>query len=298
MRRRAQVRMLAGAAVGAGLAGCAGEPTADLPDRPVLTDYDMVVDGYNQRTDLIETIWAPAVVDVRFTTEDGGTDWEQGNGRFQFRQPDRLSLNVGKLGNNWFWIGCNDVLYWIFDLRENEQVVYFGRNAANGRDAADRLGWPVVPRDLVLLTGNTSLPDAEALAERGVAVEAWRRDDRGRTFLEWSRGGIRTTRYVLETDTLLPVRIILYGDTGEPLVRTELERHDHLPIRGVGGALPRIATHYRIRNLETGDEVSIRLEQMQGEKKINDVVFDLEALAEQLDIRRATDLDQPAGAQP
>ena len=285
-------------AAAAALAGCAADP-GDTP-RPasVDVDYDMIVDAYNQRTNLIETIWAPAVVDVEFTTEDGGTDWEQGNGRFQFRQPADLSLNVGKLGENWFWIGCNDTRYWIFDLRDGEEVVYFGRNAADGAEAASRLGWPVVPSDLVLLSGNTPLANAATLATRAVTPAAWRRDDIGRTFLEWRAAGTRTTRFVLETQSLLPLRIVLFNDAGEPLVRADLQNHDHLPIRGVGGAYPRIATRYVIRNLQTGDEVRIRLEQMQGEKAPSDIVFDLQRLAEQLDITHAVDLDDPPEVRP
>lgn len=282
------------------LAACAtSRPDEGAPDERVPADYDTLVEAFNERAEQIESIWAPAIVDVEFTEEDGGTNWEQGNGRFQFRQPDSLSLNVGKLGTNWFWVGCNADLYWIFDLREDQQILYFGRNAANGRLAATRLGWPVVPRELVVLAGNSPIPDAATLRERGMTGVAWSRPVKERVFLEWRRNNVRTTRFVLENDTMLPIRVVLFNDAGDPVVRAELSNHDNLPTRGAGGDPPDIARRYVIRNLETGDEVRIRLDTgLRGDKRISDKVFDLEALAETLGITRVVDLDAPAEATP
>jgi len=261
--------------LGGGLSGCGGARTAATSSsdsaRPA-PSYNEIARRYNARASRLDRLWARAAVQLRYTDREGRDRREQGEGHLQIRQPDRLALSVGKLGEVIFWLGGDGERFWWFELGENS-VAAVARHENAMKACVGELPLPVHPLDLLDLLGVTSLP-SRAAASPVLGPS-------GRVVVDVpARAGAR--RVYLDPETMRPARVELWlPGASEPAVESVLTEYERVDIPSEGGVDPRVASRVSVRVRETGAELVLFLSDMNDGSRpgrLSDVVFDFEDL--------------------
>jgi hypothetical protein len=263
--------------------------------------YSSVAAKYNERVGRLETLWARAVIRLKYTDEKGKRQEEQGEGLLQVVRPDRLALSIKKAGKMLFWFGGDATRYWLFDVID-EPVARVGRHdllAARPRDAG--FGLDINPKELIRLLGVTPLPivgapaapgDAEKRSARAVAVDpgttAWSKDGR---FIEVRvpiKEGVQVIQ--LDPETYLPWTITLLDRRGAEVISAVHENFDRVDIANYGGLRPKVAG--RITATHRASETEIKLD-LAGMKNsgVSPKAFDFDELRRALAVERVIDVD-------
>jgi len=263
---------------------------ADLP--PVLVDpatlrYDLWAARHNAGVAELRQVWANAVVRLRWTDADGRQRSEQGEGRLQIQQPDRVALNIGKVGETFVWIGCDPQRYWWIDLTGDQRVAFAGRHGLYQQSRARSYGVVVPPLELTGLLGIRELPQSGGAIQAsndgrlvGLTTSIDRRGTRQRTWLDAASGRC--------------VQVELFNPRGEPDIVASLEDYDTVALTG-RGETAQMAKRVRIAHAASGSLITLDLSDLQdGVRRMSPDAFSLPALLNQMNVGLLYDLDLPA----
>lgn len=253
----------------------------------VTPPYRSVANKQNARAKRLERLWARAVVSITYTDDDGAERWEQGEGHFQVIQPSRMALSVGKLGEVFLWIGCDEERYWLIDPKETKRA-YVGRHDMVTREKIESLGLPVPPRDLIALAGITPVPAGGGARDPRLVRES----DATFTFDQRRDGGVWRTR--VDAATLDPVGIDIVSDAGDVVVEAVLERYREVKLRGEVGFFPQVASKMRLVHLPTNSSMTLTLTDASdgGKNRLVPQAFEFESLIDLLGVGEVVDLDE------
>lgn len=286
-------RTLACAAAALLLGACSSDKAelgAELEERlgPAPAYSDVAV-RYNENVAHLSRVWARATVQVVSRDEDGERHKDQGEGHLQIVRPDRLALQLGKLGDTLFYLGSNSDEYWWFDmLDQDEKVGLHGRHDSASPATVSEFGVPVHPLDLMEVLGVLPLP------ESGGEV-SWSEGGRSIDVRAPVRFGERVM--TLDADTLRAERVRLLTNDGSVAVDAELTRYKQVEIQGAPSFGLMIATRHIISVPEIDATITINLYEPTN-KEIKEIPFDRARLTKAYRIDRVIDLDERAGALP
>jgi hypothetical protein len=230
-------------AIGLILCGCQPERAGLTGEQPkVLPTYDEVYARAEERVGAIDRFWATAVVGLRYVDAEGKKRRQQGEGHFQVVKPANVALTIGKLGETYLILGCDDDQFWWIERLE-ENVAYVG-DQQGARDLAfRRMGVPVLPTDLLMLADLNAWPAAGTNAS-GVVAECERDDfDASQIFAVKFVEPDRTRVVYLTRLAFEPVGVDLISPSGELIARSNLSnfvrvlnridplRHQRVPTR-------------------------------------------------------------------
>lgn len=273
---------------GVGNGGTAGAPVGGGPT------YRMLANAQNARAARLGKLWARATVSIDYRDSEGRKRWEQGEGHFQVIQPSKLALSVGKLGEVFLWIGCDEERYWLIDTK-GAKAAYVGRHELVTRGKIEALGLPVPPRDLIALAGMSPIAAGTASGSGDPVVVT-----RGKTAsYRVMRGGVPWTIFV-DAATLTPVRVEVAesvageGDAPEAVIVAELSQYRDVPLKGSSGFFPRVATRVECLHTPSGSTMSVTLTDPSdgGTNRLKPEAFDFEGLVEALGVSEVIDLDE------
>lgn len=252
------------------------------PQRPVPT-YAEIAQRYNTNSDAIKQLWARAVVSSQWVEADGDRRSEQGEGHFMFVKPSRVAISAGKFGQQLFWAGANESLFYVFNLSSDPKTVYYGRYMDFGGVLMSQIAMPVNPQDLLMMIGVEALPTAAALEQElfaGLKLE-------GHTEWYWGDVLVETPdgrwRLLVDPQTALALRVDMLDTQGTSVLSCTLS--DHERINTPTGLGPRVATKIRIESAERQGDLTLSLSDMtdaKGTRRIRDRAFDFEALVRSL----------------
>jgi hypothetical protein len=245
-RRSASARPTAlGVLLLLGLTGCASTQPKPPSDVPPLS-YPQLRELYNRRAEKVPQVWARAVVEINYTDGKGKAHFEQGDGHLLLRKPADLALDIGKLGNVFYFIGGDATRFWYFDLHSDPSFALVGNHADIGKPGMPELPLPIRPDRLVQLMGVNALPDPQTpglLLTREdspagpVDVVRFPFDPANPTLVE--RIVIDGVKHVPTTITLL--------DGGQKLAEAQLGEYNAMKLTGAPpGAFPDIATRIAV----------------------------------------------------
>jgi hypothetical protein len=261
-------------------------PRSAIAEDASLPTYAAVASAQNERAARLQRVWARAVASITFVDSEGKQRWEQGEGHFQVIQPSKMALSVGKLGEVFLWLGCDEDRYWFIDPKETKRA-YVGRHELVTRAKVESLGLPVAPRDLISLSGITPVPGkqgADSTLGRGSA---------GEFVLEQPRpGALWRTR--LDPRLLTPVGIDIFDNGGRQIITSELEGYAEVRLRGEAGNFPVMPSRMKLTHLPTNSSMTLSLSDSTdgGRGRLSSEVFNFESLVERLGITEVVDLDE------
>ncbi|MDX1683064.1 MAG: hypothetical protein R3336_08090, partial [Phycisphaeraceae bacterium] len=228
-----------------------------------------------------------SVVAVGWTDEDGDRHREQGEGHFIAKLPDKLAVTVGKLGHTGAWAGTDGRRYWLFDLREDDEVILY---------VGDRQREPD-PRVRPMFVRPDHLPALLGLASLGEQPPAVRD---GMPTVDFAAGRIlvlsqdRSIRMALEPKTGRPRRVELLDERGRVLVTAKLSKYRLLEQEGKSpGVWPWVPGRIELASTDKDRTMSLNLNGLVDEPdRIQDRVFDLSILARKFEPARVIRVDR------
>ena len=247
-----------------------------------------LANSHNQRVEALETLWARISLRAKGTYDNGDSYEEQGEGHLQIVKPDKLSINIGKLGETYFVFGANSELYWSFDLSNGDhKTALIGRLDLATPEKIEALGLPVHPAELIGLTGLMPIDLASAGGTR------WAEDGKSIGLTMPSRWGSLTLWFDPRTE--LVVRSQAFNLDGELIATASLSRYkkaavpEHMPIMVPG----------KIEITSPGDSGWVRIE-LSGprSKAINARVYQPAKLIRAYRIDESIDLDAVFDQEP
>lgn len=265
------------------------DPNPPVPSDPKLTlagpEYSTVAAGFNANVEPLKTFFASTIVRMKWIDRDEQRRNEQGEGRLQVMRPDRVAMSVGKVGEVFFWLGCDAQRYWWFDLSDKPRTLFVGTHDRYETSAARRVGVVVPPRDLVCLLGIVPLPEQGGLTQYS--------SDKKLIGVTTNLPSGQRQRMWLNPVSWLPVKIELYNTFGDLELVADLSQPDSVDIRGYPNK-PTINTRAIIGHQASRSEITIDLSDMQdGKDRIVPEAFNLNLLAQRLRAEKAYDLDTP-----
>ncbi len=232
-----------------------------------LPSYAHIAQVINARADHLPSLWARTEVGFGYIDEDGKRRRDQGEGHLQYAAPDRIAVRIGKLGDTYFYLGCNAQAFFWIDLYENSEA-WIGRHDELISEYS--IG-PVHPRDLIQLLGVTRIPDK---APANIQGPIWTKDQQIQLDLPTPRG---YRRLVLDPARLEPSRVALLDESGAVLSQSELFGYGNVPIKGSGDISPRVPNRIEVTVPDQEAEIRLRLHGTEI-RPINKRAFDFDAL--------------------
>jgi len=245
--------------------------------------------AHAQELERLPALVSGGVIEVSWR-DQAGNHFEQGDLDLRYRAPEELSLRLAKLGQTQFQAGCNRTLWWYYEgWSKPTRLVTGTRLRAPGAAIADpRL--PITIDEILALLGLRAWGTADAEPEA---------DSEGSGRWMVRIGAARSplglpTRLTFDRAQVAGdlgwslVRIEALDAEGGPLVRSDLESHRRVEMRGAApGAWPRIATRVRIsvpaRHGRDASTWLIELDRPSASaERIAPKLFDLEAVTASL----------------
>lgn len=275
------------------LGGCAGRQdlvpdparAADVP----LPSYEMLYAGAEERIGALDRLWAAAVTSLRYTDDRGERHRDQGEGHFQMVRPDSLALFVGKLGDVLLVLGSDADRYWWIERLEQRRA-YVGRQDDAATLAAEAVGVPVLPGDLLLALDLLPWPAPGA----GGGEVAWSSHpglDPARTLAVTMRQGPRERRVHVDLFTFDPMAVELLTEEGETVATSRLSRHER--VRNATGAArtPRIPLRAEVDIPAADARLELTLSRAElSASRPKPQVFDLEHLLRAFGVNEVIEL--------
>ncbi len=264
---------LAGLSIILASVGCAPRQRGVVKREAPPPSFEDVVQVYNERAERLDRVWGRAVVELKYRDEKDRRQREQGEGHLQIRQPHEFALSVGKLGETYAWLGCDEERFWFFD-RFDEPRVTVGRHDNVGRVCAEPLSLPADPAQMIDLMGITPIPlDSDGRT-------AWSEDGRWLVVSYVRAGAIE--RIYLDSETMLPNRIEFLAPDGTVDLVSVLENNSPVEQGDEGGFYPRMASRIDIMHVSSEAQVIIHLADLEdgstGRGKLRDGAFEFETL--------------------
>lgn len=264
-------------------------PEVALPFAPA---WEAAGDAQTQRLARLGQIFASGPVELRWVDE-GGRHFETCRGELFVRMPSETALFLKKVGEPVLWLGSDARRRWLFDMRTKEVVLWLVDLDTPAQQGGLQAPFPIRRVALIDLLGLVELPPAEDLD----AVF----DGPAGTLIGEFHGDGGEIRMTIDTATNLPIRVEALDDEGRPFLRGDLDSYDTVDRPHLAPwELPRFPQRVVISVLEPqevdgGGEQSpsgldgVRSEvrlfltpSVQGEQRVTDQRFDLEALSRSL----------------
>ena len=253
-----------------------------------LPSYGEIVAKYNERTAMLDRVWARCSAAFKYEDQDGTERSEQGEGHLQIAQPGRFALSVGKLGEILLWVGGDDERYWLIQ-RVEDKVAFVGRYAELTPEKASAIGLPVYPNEMMRLLGVVELPvDNEGIVYR------YRDGDIVVSVLAGvAENGVEARWfYKLDPATNEPRAVRLkVGDR----VILESVLSEYIRVEKEGVALgPTIAKRCLLKYKPTGASLNIQIDDTvsDGKGKLRSSAFNFEGLADALGPLEIVDINR------
>lgn len=193
-----------------------GQVSDTIPSGHAIT-LDALLEKYNANAALAAKLYARTSLELAWeeVRKDGSrrTRHEpECSGKIIFLAPDNTAVTVEKLGTTYLWAGSDAKRYWLFDLTQDERMLYVGR--LDGPAASHGLlGLPVRPQDVPILLGLRPIPRTPDLQLR------WCVDKKGRELYLVERPGLRL---LFAPGEDAPARVELTDAQGVALVVAEM----------------------------------------------------------------------------
>ncbi len=267
------------------LGACQARPTPIAPeDVAPLPTYEEVYAQAESRVGALGRFWARATVGLRYRDAEGERHYEQGEGHLQFVRPSRVALTIGKLGETYLLLGCDDERFWWIERLDIKRAFVGGQSGA--RDLAiERVGVPVLPTDLLILADLEPWPEPGS-DRAGRVVEAVREGlDPAQVFaVEFNESG-RTRRVYLTRSVFDPVGVDLYADDGKLVAGSELSMHQRVLNHIEPTRQQRVPSRVKIDVPSAESRIELYLKDMEiSTRRPKPVVFDLEGLIRRFSI--------------
>ena len=250
-----------------------------LPDPPSTQELATL---HNERVSQLESLWARVSVRAKGTYDDGESYEEQGEGHLQIVQPDKVSLQIGKLGEMYFIFGANDERYWSFNLADGDNKVMLSGSMDGVTPAkASALGLPVHPTELIQLSGLSAIDMSRAGGTR------WREDGKAVGIRVPARWG-SAVLWFDEADGLV-VRTQAFNSDGELVATADLSRYKPMVLNGLNGPM----VPGKIEISTPNDDGFVRIELSDADQRdIRPMVFQPERLRRAYRADQVIDLDE------
>lgn len=271
---------------------------------PVPT-YAQAAAAYNRRVAPLDRLFARANIQLTYLDKDGELRTEQPEGMLQVIRPDRLSLNLGKAGQNLFWFGCDDRRYWWIDLSDkDDKFAAVGRHdlfGTPGNLASKRLGVAIGPKDLIMLLGIVPLDPAARGATQWASEQP--KDGSAPSLMVLASVGKAGTssagwvRLTVDAKSMMPRAIDLIDAKQKVILTARHEGEEQVEITrsgaqgtvGAGARVP-VASRVYAHHLESGTDFRLTLTGA-SDKVTSQKAFDLTELVKSLRVDRQVDLD-------
>ena len=303
LQARATILILA---LGTLLAGCASTPAGPAVGgtQPAPISYREVAERFDRNITGLDQVWSRCVA-VADWTQDGKPRSEQGEGNLLAILPDRLALSIGKLGQTIIWAGCNQEHYWLFDLKDDGGVVYFGRQGKTAKPGAQPLPVGISPRDVIKLLGVMPIDPNQPPAKQP-EVEwvdgGWLIQPPGNGLSPTSPAagpgseGPSGIKLLIDPVTFLPRQVHLCDATGKTILLARLSNFKRVRVAGKPpGAWPWMASRYRIEDLVKHSRLTLDLNDLSDGRpdRMHTRAFKLGVLIKALHPARVVDMDNP-----
>ena len=261
------------------LSACRARPAPISPtDAGPLPTYEDVYAQAEARVGALDRFWARATVGLRYKDAEGERHYEQGEGHLQFVRPSQVALTIGKLGETYLLLGCDDERFWWIERLDIKRAFVGGQTGA--RDLAiERVGVPVLPTDLLILADLVPWPAPDG-EYAGRVVESDREDlDPSAVFaVEFNESG-RTRRVYLTRTVFDPVGVDLFADDGKLIARSELSMHERVLNHIEPTRQQRVPSRVKVDVPSAESRIELNLKDMEiSDRRPKAVVFDLEGL--------------------
>jgi len=293
MRRRSGLSMVFVALFA--VHGCTAPPDDinDAEPRPAPPGYATIAAQYNDRVSQLVETYARGVVELRWVDDDGRRHLEpQVDFDAWINLPRHTSFRLEKLGELLLWAGSDQDGYWVFDLLDEPTTLRMGEygDGASHRSDLALLGQPLLLLDLL---GFAPMPRA--------------REDE--TTITWTGDGLWDVRiggrapmaYVIEPGRVLPHRVTIFDDAGQPIAESTLRRFERLDQAGVAVFnQPLVPTLIDVEYADGSASLRISIEPptSDGSNEPLGVVFDRERLAQSIRPDRMLLIDPEPGSAP
>jgi hypothetical protein len=271
---------------------------------PEFLDYAAVAAAHNANVARIDQLFAQTAVQVKFTDRDGDRRSEQGEGSLMLVRPDKLALRVGKVGETYFWLGCDQSRYWFFDLSKSPRTASVGVHGGPGQTGDAGLTAALPPRQFQRLLGIIPLPTSGPLVGNARTTPDGLIAVTTRLEVDPGTPGEPVQVLSLEPREKLVRRVEIFdNETGVTLVRADLTGDPlYIALTGTGETGPRIAPRIAITDELSGLEVVVFIADPQDGKpspsrprgRIVPASFDFQELLTALRADRVVDLDRDA----
>ncbi len=239
---------------------------------PVKTGQEFV-DVYNKNVRKLQNLYINSSVTLDYK-KDGKATRDIVDGRVWLSQPNKLALNIKKIDNNLFWLGCDDEKYWMIDLYNKPRVGFVGRHGAEVVSGGEEMVLPATPKELISLFAFSKITLSEEQLAGELEYVDGKYESRGVKGFLIEPVGVNV-RYLVDPFTFDPLRIDVLDQEGYSVVVCYLTKHRGFEVKGYDLAvLPRIAGKYDVRAIDRGGRMSLEVSDLTI-KKMPQGVFDM-----------------------
>jgi len=261
------------------------------PLTPADITYAELAERYNAAIEPVDALWSRADIEIEWFEIDGDGDRqyrsESGNGKFIMRRGDErtdTAMTVEKLGKIYLWAGANQTHYYLFDRVDGDnKTLYVGEHANTGRRKAFPL--PVHPSAVPILLGLEPLP-VDGLNQSATTIDRYG----DQYLLDFPMMGCRM---LIDPVTFRPTRVDLTDRAGYSILTAKLSGRLEVEADRALPSPPLICDKAEV--YVSGYESRFTLDFQSATtstRRINDRMFDLNALKEALKPDRVIDLDE------
>jgi hypothetical protein len=249
-------------------------PDTNRPPLVELPAWSEVADVHNARVAKLQYLAARGTVSLKWRDEAGDRHNEpQVELALWIHLPRSTALSMEKLGERYFWIGSDEVEFWLFDLSKQPTKLVVGRH---GDFVASETPLGLHPLTVVELLGFSPMPEEPRPVRAGAD---------GRTIVVETMGHSGRVDLHLQASSLLPVRAEAFDANGNLAMTCEMRDYKSafLPGRNVLEH-PKVPGVFDIRDTAGDVDVRVQLEDATcaTEGQPYPRVFDLKQLTEHL----------------
>jgi hypothetical protein len=217
-----------------------------------------VVDEVNANNEKLPTLWSRHTFQAWIVDERQKETYVDGDGELQYRAGGDFRLNCKKVGlGEIMTLGTNGDTYWL-TVRPEVDTMWWGRMRFVGSPCSQQV--PLDPTLIAQVLGvgridsnflNLPAPVLRFNNDQDVYMVTWN----VRQPTQWAAQ--REVWY--DRKSLLPVRVMLYGEHGRVLLRADLANHEPVTTQRNADTGAKVATVYTLSFPDTGSRMILRL---------------------------------------
>lgn len=273
------------------LSACKASPKPIAPeDLAPLPTYEEVYAQAEARVGALDRFWARTSVGLNYKDAEGDRHYQQGEGHLQFVRPSQVALTIGKLGETYLLLGCDDEQFWWIE-RIEERRAFVGDQRRARRLAIERVGVPVLPTDILLLADLVPWPAPGEGVARVVEADREGMSPAEVFAVEFEELG-RTRRVYLTRTVFDPVGVDLYAPSGRLVAKSSLSMHERVLNRIDPLRHQRVPTRVEIDVPSAESRIELNMSGMEiSDRRPKPIVFDLDELLRRFQIDEVIQLE-------